>query len=250
MKPKATNEHEDGLLEYLQDIIGTTKYTQPIVEAEEEMEKLNEERVEKMNRLKVVERERAALEVSPMRGEKRLIVQDKKQEAEDFLRDSNELTRKKSLLWQYHMNTLNNNIEITTKAIVSHLFPLNPHLTRANLQDSLNAQLTDEQERNAHHLAEIAELQTAYDEKLATFEEVKKFADQLVKDSKKFEKEEVGLSEKKKHLGTRVKKAKKSITDVSTGIRINLMDRMDMLDLRLWRLSRIAVLSSRRIGAK
>jgi hypothetical protein len=46
-------------------------------------------------------------------------IQDKKREAEDFLRDTNELTRKKSLLWQYHMNTLQNNLDITSKAIVS-----------------------------------------------------------------------------------------------------------------------------------
>ena len=35
------------------------------------------------------------------------------------MRDSNELTRKKSLLWQVHMHTLQNNLDITAKAIVS-----------------------------------------------------------------------------------------------------------------------------------
>ncbi len=39
--------------------------------------------------------------------------------------------------------------------------------------------------------------------------------DALIKDSKKFEKEEVGLAEKKKHLVTKQKKLKKSIVDVS-----------------------------------
>lgn len=64
MKPKAGNEHEDGLLEYLEDIIGTTKYKQPIEDASTEVEGLNEERGEKLNRLRVVEREKASLEVS------------------------------------------------------------------------------------------------------------------------------------------------------------------------------------------
>jgi hypothetical protein len=64
MKAKAQNEHEDGLLEYLEDIIGTTRYKQPIEEASQEVESLNEARGEKMNRLRVVEREKAALEVS------------------------------------------------------------------------------------------------------------------------------------------------------------------------------------------
>lgn len=46
-------------------------------------------------------------------------------------------------------------------------------------------------------------------------QEVKRLSDALVKDSKKFEKEEVGLQEKKKHLNTKLKKLKKSLTDVS-----------------------------------
>ena len=105
MKAKAQNEHEDGLLEYLEDIIGTTKYKQPIDDANKEVEELNDQRAEKVNRLRVVEREKSALE-------------DKKKDAEDYLRDSNELTRKKSLLWQFHMLTASSNLEITAKAIV------------------------------------------------------------------------------------------------------------------------------------
>src|SRR5690606_1409357 len=34
MKPKAQNEHEDGLLEYLEDIIGTSRYKQAIADAQ------------------------------------------------------------------------------------------------------------------------------------------------------------------------------------------------------------------------
>ncbi len=63
MKPKAPNEHEDGLLEYLEDIIGTSKYKVPIEEANEKVEGLNEERSEKLNRAKIVEKEKQSLEV-------------------------------------------------------------------------------------------------------------------------------------------------------------------------------------------
>ncbi|BEI96156.1 hypothetical protein CcaverHIS631_0111050 [Cutaneotrichosporon cavernicola] len=183
MKPKAQNEHEDGLLEYLEDIIGTTKYKQPIEDASEQVESLNEERGEKMNRLRVVEREKSSLE-------------DKKREAEDYLRDTNDLTRKKSLLWQYHMYTLQNNIEITTKAI-----------------NGLTAQLTDEQERNGDLLAQIENLQKEYDDKAANWETVKTACDALTKDAKKLEREEVGYQEKRKHLASKQKKLKKSISD-------------------------------------
>lgn len=63
MKPKAPNEHEDGLLEYLEDIIGTSRFKEPIEGALAEADKLAEERGEKMARLKIVEKEKAKLEV-------------------------------------------------------------------------------------------------------------------------------------------------------------------------------------------
>ncbi|KAI9330264.1 RecF/RecN/SMC [Zopfochytrium polystomum] len=63
MKPKAGNEHEDGLLEYLEDIIGTTKYKTAIEEGCKQVETVSEERDEKLNRLKIIEKEKKALEV-------------------------------------------------------------------------------------------------------------------------------------------------------------------------------------------
>jgi chromosome segregation ATPase len=90
MKPKAPSEHEDGLLEYLEDIIGTSKYKEPIEEALLEMDRLQEDRAEKLNRLRIVEREKNALE-------------DKKKEAEDYLRLQNEHVRALSRLWQWYL---------------------------------------------------------------------------------------------------------------------------------------------------
>jgi hypothetical protein len=63
MKPKAPSEHEDGLLEYLEDIIGTSKYKAPIEECNEEVEKLNEDRGARLTRLRHVEKEKSRLEV-------------------------------------------------------------------------------------------------------------------------------------------------------------------------------------------
>jgi hypothetical protein len=65
MKPKAQTEHDEGLLEYLEDIIGTSGYKKPIEDAFAELDRLGEERSEKLNRLRIVEREKQALEVWP-----------------------------------------------------------------------------------------------------------------------------------------------------------------------------------------
>ena len=90
MKPKAPTEHEDGLLEYLEDIIGTSQYKGPIDEALVEMERLQEERQIKLNRLRHVEKEKTALEA-------------KKKEAEDYLRLKNEHIRALSLQYQWFL---------------------------------------------------------------------------------------------------------------------------------------------------
>lgn len=44
MKPKAEDEHDSGLLEYLEDIIGTKHYVERIVKAAGQLEDLSEER--------------------------------------------------------------------------------------------------------------------------------------------------------------------------------------------------------------
>ena len=90
MKPKASNKDDDGLLEYLEDIIGTAQYKEPIEETLAEVERLTEERQEKLNRLKIVEKDRKALEA-------------KKKEAEDYLRMVNDLVRAQSRLWQWYI---------------------------------------------------------------------------------------------------------------------------------------------------
>ncbi|XBW36228.1 hypothetical protein QEN19_001809 [Hanseniaspora menglaensis] len=62
MKPKAEKEGEEGILEYLEDIIGTSKYKGEIDTSLTNLESLNEICFEKDNRLKIVEREMKSLE--------------------------------------------------------------------------------------------------------------------------------------------------------------------------------------------
>ncbi|XP_066935951.1 structural maintenance of chromosomes protein 4-like [Clytia hemisphaerica] len=90
MKPKAESEHDEGMLEYLEDIIGTNCYKEPIENAEKAVEELNERRGEKLNRAKAVEKERNELE-----GEKN--------EATEFLTMENKITKKNHLLYQKYI---------------------------------------------------------------------------------------------------------------------------------------------------
>jgi len=70
MKPKALNNTEsDGLLNYLEDIIGSNKYIEQIEEAAKVLEVVNETRVEKLNRCKSAEKEKEQLEGSKIEAE-------------------------------------------------------------------------------------------------------------------------------------------------------------------------------------
>ena len=62
MKAKAQNENETGLLEYLEDIIGSNKYVQRINELEKDIELKDEERREKLSRVNACQHELSALE--------------------------------------------------------------------------------------------------------------------------------------------------------------------------------------------
>lgn len=62
MKPKGQNEHETGMLEFLEDIIGTFRYKEPLEKLTNKVETLTEFRVEKLHRLRIVQKEKQALE--------------------------------------------------------------------------------------------------------------------------------------------------------------------------------------------
>ncbi|XP_011691697.1 PREDICTED: structural maintenance of chromosomes protein 4 [Wasmannia auropunctata] len=80
MKPKATNENETGMLEFLEDIIGTNRYKEPLEKLAYKVEELTERKMEKLHRLRVVQKEKEALE-EPM------------QEAMQYLKTENAIIR-------------------------------------------------------------------------------------------------------------------------------------------------------------
>jgi structural maintenance of chromosome 4 len=62
MKAKAQNENETGLLEYLEDIIGSNKHVGRITELEKEIEVKDDERREKLSRVNASKHELQGLE--------------------------------------------------------------------------------------------------------------------------------------------------------------------------------------------
>lgn len=183
MKPKAANEHEDGLLEYLEDIIGTSKYKTPIEEAAAEVETLNEICMEKSGRVQHVEKEKNSLE-------------DKKNKALAYIRDENDLTLKQSALYQLYISECNNNLSVTEEAI-----------------SQMQAQLDAELEKHQGSEQVIKQLQKAYAKGSKEFESQEKNVQTLVKEAAKFEQERVKFDEKRKFLTDKQRKLEKTIAN-------------------------------------
>lgn len=134
MPPKAKNEHDEGLLEYLEDIIGTAHYKEPIEEHAKQVDSANEARAEKLQRLKIVQRELEHLE-------------PRRREAEQYLRDHNSLVRCQSTLWQAHM--------LECRTVLAEV---------AAIEETLRQSLASESEQHAGAHARAAEQQKACDE--------------------------------------------------------------------------------------
>ena len=61
-----------GLLEYLEDIIGSNRYVEATEAAGREVEQLEEARLEKLNRVKLIEKEKDGLEEAKVEAEVRV----------------------------------------------------------------------------------------------------------------------------------------------------------------------------------
>lgn len=181
MKPKAANEHDDGLLEYLEDIIGTSKYKTPIEESAAEVETLNEVCVEKSGRVQHVEKEKNGLE-------------DKKNKALAYIKDENELAMKQSHLYQVYIDECGDNINVTEEAI-----------------EQMQMQLDAELEKHQGNEDGIKKLEKQYKKGQKEYEALDKDTQAIIKEMAKFDQEHVKFEEKRKFLTGKQKKSEKAL---------------------------------------
>ncbi|XP_013190981.1 structural maintenance of chromosomes protein 4 [Amyelois transitella] len=130
MKPKAQTEHESGMLEYLEDIIGTSRYKEPIEKLSVRVEEYTEMRKEKLNRVRLVEQEKQKLE-QPMR------------EAVEQMNLTNTTLRTRNMLLQKYIHETNKIIENKEKEMDELKQNLN------NIDEKLNKIKEELQEKNS-----------------------------------------------------------------------------------------------------
>jgi structural maintenance of chromosome 4 len=182
MKPKAANEHDDGLLEYLEDIIGTSKYKTPIEESAAAVETLNEVCLEKNGRVQHVEKEKNSLE-------------DKKDKALAYIKDENELAMKQSALYQVYITDCGDNINVTEEAI-----------------GQMQAQLDEELEKHKGNETGIKQLETQFKKGQKEYDALDKATQAILKEMAEQDQENVKFEEKRKFLAGKQKKLEKALS--------------------------------------
>lgn len=180
MKPKAANPGDDnGLLEYLEDIIGSNKFVEPIAEASKGLELLGIERTRRLNRLRIVEKEKVQLEAA-------------KVQAEEHISKQKSILDKKAILYQHERNRVR--LEAEKIEVKRH---------ELLMQQQEAKRLAEEREAE---LKELEQKVSAQQKEVATsFKKLEKVKAKL----KQFENEDVTLQEQSKTLQQRQKKNEK-----------------------------------------
>lgn len=181
MKPKGATPGEDGLLEYLEDIIGSNVFLQPIEQAGKKLEEINEQRVDKVQRLKTADRERNNLT-------------DSKIEVEEYLQAENDLREKKNLVFQYNLSTNREKFAQNREKI-----------------ESLNEKLSAKKQEMKEMEEQVRVMQKDYDAKKKAHSTLEKELATSTSQYDALERKEVKLSEDLKHCRSNVKKSQTSL---------------------------------------
>ncbi|XP_057769491.1 structural maintenance of chromosomes protein 4-like [Salvia miltiorrhiza] len=192
MKPKAQGPHDEGFLEYLEDIIGTNKYVEKIDETFKELEALNENRTSVVQMVKLAEKERESLE-------------GVKNEAEEYM-----LKELSQLKWQEKATKLaseNNITEIADlKAAISSLEE-NVKSERDKIQENTNTL----KELEALHVKYMKRQEELDNDLRRSRNDLKEFERQNLKDREDFD----HLKKKIKKLGDKLERDATKIANLT-----------------------------------
>lgn len=180
MKAKAEKEGDDGLLEYLEDIIGTAHYKELIEENLGKIDSLNDVCIEKSNRFELVEKDKNLLE-------------DKKEEALKFLELEKKLMNAKSV--QFQISILENSKQLQEKQDLYNKLK-EEHQQEEEKNKELNDQLTEESNQQRKIKSEIQNIN----------KEINKHSEKV----KALNKAIVSVDEKLKNLNNKLKKLVKT----------------------------------------
>lgn len=176
MKPKAQTEHDTGLLEYLEDIVGTDKYIPMLEEGSKKLEELNERRQGMVQRVKIAERERDGLEAE-------------KTAAEAYIDKEIECLEAQSILAQ----------------LFSRDAKINVDKIQGNIS-TLEEKLAHEKAKCAEYTADLEVHEAKYNSVSKEYAGIQKELETASSDFKEFERKDIKYREDIKHIKSKLKK--------------------------------------------
>ncbi|KAK3212684.1 hypothetical protein Dsin_017390 [Dipteronia sinensis] len=188
MKPKAQGPHDEGFLEYLEDIIGTEKYIEKIDESHKELESLNEKRSGVVQMVKLAEKERDSLE-------------DVKNEAEAYM-----LKELSLLKWQEQATKLA--CEDTSEKMVD---------AREKVS-KLEENLKNEREKIQDQNKSLKELESVHSKYMKRQEELDNDLRVCKEEFKEFQRQDVKYREDLQHTKQKIKKLEDKLEKDSSKI--------------------------------
>jgi structural maintenance of chromosome 4 len=190
MPPIGKNGNDDGLLEYLEDLIGSTKFVQPTVAAAATVEQCNTLRQEKLNRVKSVEQEKEALVGA-------------KQEAEALLSKDRQIRSHQNRLYQFYRHEAH---------LEWHQYQSEHAIASATYQTERD-NYTAEQER-------ISQLEELYRTEKSSYEIIHKELITTKNEFQAYERRDIKLREQLKHAKSKRQKMVQKISELDVKMEV------------------------------
>ncbi|XP_009812381.2 structural maintenance of chromosomes protein 4 [Gavia stellata] len=181
MKPKGQTEHDEGMLEYLEDLIGSARLKDPIQTLCRRVEILNEQRGEKLNRVKMVEKEKDALEAD-------------RNKAIDFLCLENKMFKEKNHICQYYIHDLKKRISDMEMQ-----------------KEKINKETKDVNEKSSKLADEMKTKSKALKELEKKLNKITKFVEENKEKFTQLDLQDVKVRENLKHAKSKAKKLEKQL---------------------------------------
>jgi structural maintenance of chromosome 4 len=181
MPPKGKNEGDEGLLEYLEDIIGSSKYVQETEEAALVVESLTEQRQEKLNRVKAVEKEKDSLESAKL-------------EAEALLKKERDIRSKQNILYQMNVMKYTNEIQ-----------------KHSDKKSVVEKQLETEREKLGEADDRVAELEKGLKQQKREYDKIYAELTKTKEEFSAYERRDIKLREEIKHNKSQKKKLESKV---------------------------------------
>ncbi|KMZ71392.1 Structural maintenance of chromosomes protein [Zostera marina] len=188
MKPKSQGPHDEGFLEYLEDIIGTNQYIEKIEEINGQLESIIEKRSGVVQLVKLAEKEKDSLE-------------DAKNEAEAYMLKELSLLR-----WKEKA------IKFASDDAISHAVEIKNNAS--NLEESLK----NERQIILDKSTTLNDLEVKHNELMKTHEELSNDLMKSKNQFKEFERQDVKYREDLKHSKQKIKKLEDKLVKDSSKI--------------------------------